>query len=118
MYISPPVHSEVTEENKITQNEVLQVEVLNSLPTNGLASTVMNYLRNRKFDVVRIGNYSEKEIEKSFIIDRLGDSIASNQLALALGISDSLIVKIIDSTLFLRCSIIIGNDYKTLKPFK
>lgn len=118
MYISPPVLSEVSDENKITHTEVLQVEVLNSLSTNGLASTVMIYLRNRKFDVVRIGNYPEKDQTKSFIIDRLGDSNSGIHLAKALGIADSLIKIDIDSTLFLRCSIVIGSDFRNLKPFK
>ena len=118
MYISPPVLSEVSDENKITHTEVLQVEVLNSLSTNGLASTVMIYLRNRKFDVVRIGNYPEKDQTKSFIIDRLGDSNSGIYLAKALGIADSLIKIDIDSSLFLRCSIVIGSDFRNLKPFK
>jgi hypothetical protein len=118
MYISPPVLSEVSDEKKITHTEVLQVEVLNSLSTDGLAFIVMNYLRNRKFDVVRIGNFPDKNQPKSFIIDRLGDKISAIHLAKALGIADSLVRNDIDSSLFLRCSIVIGNDFKNLKPFK
>ena len=118
IYFSPSVIADVAQENKITKNEVIQVEILNSLQKNGLASAAMVYLRNRKFDVVKIGNFNEKDKPKSFIIDRLGDSLSSKKLAYVLGIADSMIITDIDSSLFLRCTIVLGNDYQHLNPFK
>jgi hypothetical protein len=38
--------------------------------------------------------------------------------AKALGIADSLRVLRIDSTLYIRASVVIGKDYRTLKPFQ
>ena len=118
VFISPPVVAELdlASKQKISRG-VIQVEILNSTKQSGLANKFMNYLRIRNFDVVKIGNHSE-ETMKSTIIDRLGDYNSAKKVAYALGISDSLISTSIDSSLFLRCTIIIGNDYNRLKPYK
>ena len=118
VFISPPVVAELEfNRNQKNSREVIQVEILNSTKQIGLANKFMNYLRIRNFDVVKIGNHPD-ETTKSCVIDRLGDYNSAKKVAYALGISDSLISKSIDSTLFLRCSIIIGNDYNKLKPLK
>ncbi len=101
---------------RLSAEEVIQIRVLNACGIKGLAAHTRDYLRDRGFDVVDIGNY-KKNVEKSFIIDRLGDLSSSEKVAYAMGIKDSLIVTKIDSSLFLRCSLILGNDYLTLKPF-
>ena len=116
--ISPPVVAELDMASKQkASREVIQVEILNSTKQSGLANKFMNYLRIRNFDVVKIGNHPE-ETMKSTIIDRLGDYNSAKKVAYALGISDSLISRSIDSSLFLRCTIIIGNDFNKLKPYK
>ncbi len=118
IWLLPHVESDIESGIKHQiSNEVIQVEILNATKIRGLAATTMKYLRERNFDVVKTGNNEESE-KKSFIIDRLGDYNSSKKVAFALGIKDSMIVQQVDSSLFLRCSIIIGEDYKTLKPFK
>jgi len=102
---------------RLSAEEVIQINVLNACGVKGLAAHTRDYLRSRGFDVVDIGNY-KKNVEKSFVIDRLGDLSSSKKVAYAVGIEDSLIVTKIDSNLFLRCSLVLGNDYMTLKPFK
>lgn len=101
---------------RLSVEEVIQINVLNSCGIKGLAANTRDYLRNLGFDVVDIGNY-KKNVEKSFIIDRLGDISSSKKVAYAVGIADSLIVTKIDSSLFLRCTLILGDDYLTLDPF-
>lgn len=98
-------------------NEGIQVSVLNSTQVSGLADKARNYLRARGFDVVQIGNFKSK-VNKSFILDRLNDIESSKKVANACGISDSLITTAIDSSLFIRTTIIIGNDYYNLKLYK
>lgn len=93
--------------------ESIQVNVLNACGESGLASKTRKYLRKRGFDVVEVGNYGGI-LAKSIVIDRLGDKRSALKTAYALGINDSLVYQNIDSTLYLRNTVIIGKDYKSL----
>lgn len=116
--VAPPVSASIDSSiAKSTAQEVIQVNILNACGTKGLASKAKDFLRARGFDVVEIGN-SEEIINNSMIIDRLGDKKSALQVAYAVGIKDSLIVSEIDSNMFLRSTIVIGNDYRELKPFR
>lgn len=115
--IAPPVDSQVEEGANSSENDiVIQVNVLNACGETGLAAKVMEFLRLRGFDVVEIGNYPKKE-EKSFVLDRLGDLRSARKVAYAMGIPDSLVVSAVDSTLFVRSTIVVGKDFPLLKPF-
>ncbi len=115
--ISPPVQAEIDNGANTSQNDiVIQVTVLNACGEPGLAAKVMEFLRLRGFDVVEIGNYPRKE-EKSFVLDRLGDVRSARKVAYAIGVPDSLVVSAVDSTLFVRSTIVIGKDFPLLKPF-
>ncbi len=115
--ISPPVQAEIDNGAHTSQNDVvIQVNVLNACGETGLAAKVMEFLRLRGFDVVEIGNYPKKE-EKSFVLDRLGDIRSARKVAYAIGVPDSLVVSAIDSTLFVRSTVVIGKDFPLLKPF-
>ena len=96
--------------------EKIQLTILNACGISGLAAEARDYLRNRGYDVVEIGNYPEV-INNSIICDRTGNNDSANKIAFAMGIPDSLIVSDTDSTLFISASIIIGEDFHTLKPF-
>lgn len=116
--VTPPVSASI--DNSIAKSnsqEVIQVNILNACGKSGLASTTKEFMRARGFDVVEIGN-SGFLSEKSQIIDRLGDLKSARQVAYALGISDSMVTSIIDSNLFLRATVIIGDDFRDLKPFR
>jgi len=115
--ISPPVQAEIDNGANTSQNDVvIQVNVLNACGETGLAAKVMEFLRLRGFDVVEIGNYPKKE-EKSFVLDRLGDVRSARKVAYAIGVPDSLVVSALDSTLFVRSTVVIGKDFPLLKPF-
>jgi hypothetical protein len=115
---SEPVSAQLSEDtekmNEIEQ--VIQVNVLNACGKSGLANDVKNYLLERGFDVVEIGNY-DIPLDNSVVIDRLGDSTSSYSVANALGVTKSFVTSEIDSTLYVRSTIIIGKDYYTLRPF-
>jgi hypothetical protein len=102
---------------KIVANEVIQLNVLNACGERGIAGEIKKYLHARGFDVVEIGNFNV-EADKSYIIDRVGDKSSASKVAFSLGIDDSLIVKKIDSSLFVRCSVILGKDFRQLKPYR
>lgn len=115
-YLDKPTIME-DKKKKPEVNYSIQVSVLNATEVKGLAGKIRDYLRSKNFDVVEIGNY-EKGVQNSFIIDRVGDTLASRQLADIVGLPDSMIVVKIDSSYFLKASLIIGNDYKKLKMFR
>jgi len=116
MSFDEPIISDVPESQKIITQEVIQLNILNGCGVSGLASATKDYLRARGFDIVEIGN-SQQQYNKTTIIDCLGDKESVRRLAYAMGIADSSVVVRIDSSLFLRATLIIGNDYRTLKSF-
>ena len=117
-FTSPPVLSELDDNvNKINEMETrIQVNVLNACGKSGLANAIKTYLVERGFDVVEIGNFSDT-LNKSMIVDRVGDIKSSQQVAYALGIPEVYVTTEIDSSLFVRSTIIVGKDYFELKPF-
>ncbi|MFP4527095.1 MAG: LytR C-terminal domain-containing protein [Candidatus Kapaibacterium sp.] len=117
MFINPPVTSKVDEDEARSPSEtVIQVNVLNGCGQPGIAAEVKDYLRERGFDVVEIGN-ADVSVDKSYIRDCVGDPGSARNVAYAVGVHDSRIQVDVDSSLFLRASIILGNDFRQLKPF-
>ncbi|MBS1538504.1 MAG: LytR C-terminal domain-containing protein [Bacteroidetes bacterium] len=115
---SHPVVAEIPAGKGRTASEkFIQINILNGAGEKKIASKAMDYFRNRGFDVVEIDNY-ETLVEKSFVIDRVGDLNSAKQVAFALGVPDSLIRSDIDSSLYLRSSVILGKNYQSLKPFR
>ena len=95
-----------------------QVEVLNGCGTSGIAKSVTDFLRKSEIDVVYLGNYKNFNVAKSQVIDRSGDLENSRKIARILGLSKKQVKSEIDKSKQLKASIILGKDYKTLKPFK
>lgn len=95
----------------------IQINILNGTKVSGLANQFRNYFRSKGFDVVEVDNFSE-HVNKSYLIDRVGDKNTSKKIAKILGINDSLIKTEIDSGLYLKCSVILGDDYKSFQIFK
>ncbi|MDZ4699367.1 MAG: LytR C-terminal domain-containing protein [Rhodothermales bacterium] len=98
--------------------QVLQVEVRNGCGVSGLASTMTTYLRRRGFDVVEVGDSPDFDQEFTMVYDRVGDLEAARKLAQAIGIPEERVVQDINPEEFLDASVVIGNDYATLKPFQ
>lgn len=113
---NPPVESSLDGTIGITKQERIQINILNGCGKNGLAAKTNEYLRKYKFDVVEIGNYPGK-VDRSMVIDRLGDRSSAEKVAYAIGIPDSCIVTKIDSSLFIRTTVVLGNNYKSLKLY-
>jgi len=112
---SSPINTEISSELTTNSfNSKIQVNVLNACGKSGLAAKVRNQLRELGFDVVEIGNYGET-IEKSIVIDRLDDKLSSYKVSRALGINEDSITQKIDSTLYLRSTVVIGLDYQDLR---
>jgi hypothetical protein len=112
-FVNPPVSPLANEEDP---RSVIQVEVVNASGRSGAGRQVMEFLRQRGFDVVEIGNDTSRP-RRSSVIDRVGDRTSARKVAQSLGIADSLITTDLDSMRFLQSSIIIGADLDNLEPF-
>lgn len=97
---------------------IIQVEVRNGVGVDHLAAKTMRYLRTRGFDVVDVGNYHTFQQQQSVVIDRVGDPKAARKVADALGLPDDRVEQQIRPQYYLDASVIIGHDYKQLRPFQ
>jgi len=113
---SPVDSSLTTEITKSTNEKNIQISILNSCGVKSLAAKTKNYLKSRGFDVLEIGN-AKKTLEKTIIIDRLGDLESARKVANAIGVNLEKVESVVDSSLCLRATVILGKDFNTLKPF-
>jgi hypothetical protein len=97
---------------------IIQVEVRNGAGVDHLAAETTHYLRERGFDVVNVGNYSSFQQEQSVVIDRVGDPEAARKVAEALGLPADRVRQDIRRQYYLDASVILGHDYKQLRPFQ
>ena len=68
------------------ENKVLKLEVLNGTQISGLASSVKTYLEAKGYEVVSVGNYSRKGIQKTVIQSK--NTIDGQRVAKDLKIGD------------------------------
>lgn len=105
--------------NKLGQNRpsaIIQVEVLNGCGVDGAAAKYTNYLRQKNFDVVQVGNFRSDTIEETIVIDRSGNTANAEKLALVLGIEKKNIIQQLNKEYLLDATLVIGRDYNKLKP--
>lgn len=98
-------------------NLTIQLDVRNGSGESGVASVFTDYLRARGFDVVEMGNYTNTDEAKTLIIDRNGNKVNCKKVAYTLGISERNIIQQINPSLFLDATVVIGKDFKELKPY-
>ena len=104
-------------ESKNVPAVIIQVEVLNGCGASGAADKFTEFLRKNNFDVVGTSNYISFDVDKSMVIDRIGNRANAEKLADALGIDKKNIVQQINNDYFLDVSLVIGKDFNQLKPF-
>jgi hypothetical protein len=95
-----------------------QIEVLNGCGISGLAKNTMEFLRKSDLDVVYMGNYKNFTVQKSQVMDRIGNKDIALKIASILGIGEEQVETEIDESKQVAASVIIGKDYQKLKPFK
>lgn len=108
----------VQNKNKDVPSEIIQIEVLNGCGVSGLADRVTYFLRDKGFDVVNKGNYIQFDIEKTMVIDRIGNQANAKEVARELGVNPNSIITQINEDYFLDVSVILGSDYYKLTPLK
>ncbi len=97
--------------------EIIQLEVLNGCGEDGLASEMQSYLRARGFDVVTSGNHDTFGVDRTVILDRIGNDQAAQEVAKALGLEKSSVISEPDPGLYVDASVIVGCDYESIPPF-
>lgn len=97
--------------------KIIQVEVRNGCGVDHLAAQATQFLRDRGFDVVEVGDHTSFDQQQSVVIDRVGDLESARRVAAALDIPEDRVIQEIRSDYYLDASVIIGHDYKTLEPF-
>jgi len=101
----------------------LQIEILNGCGVNGIARRATNFSRNHDLDVVSMGNYRKEnrdyfKVQETQVIGWIEDRHAIEKIAGIFGISKSNISMKKDRNKQLAASVVLGADYKKLKPFK
>lgn len=99
---------------KNTVSPVIQVEVLNGCGVSGVAEKFTDLLRKKKFDVVQVGNYISYDMDNTLVIDRVGNMVNAEKVAVALGIDNKNVIMQKNDNYFLDVSLVIGKDYKKL----
>lgn len=94
----------------------MQIEILNGCGVPGLGETFTTFLRKSGFDVIQTGNYISFEVMNTIIIDRKGNIQNAIAVADSLRAGNSAVIQQINKDYFLDVSVIIGKDYKQLKP--
>jgi hypothetical protein len=111
--LSPPVESE---RSGVAAGTTIQLDVLNGCGVPNAGTEFTAYLRARGFDVVEIRNYKTFDVDESLVIDRIGDMSNARKVAYALGISKEHVVQQMNQDYYVDVSVVIGKDYKSLKP--
>jgi hypothetical protein len=100
----------------VVPSKVIQMDVLNGCGARGAGSKITKMLRGMGFDVVELKNYSSFNVTETLVIDRVGNLAAARRVASALGVRASNVVQQINPDYFVDVTVVIGDDYASLKP--
>lgn len=117
-FVSSPSPERPADDSTALVGSVIQVEVRNGAGVDGLAARTTQFLRDRGFDVVDVGNYSSFNQQQSVVIDRVGNKEAARKVAEALGLPASRVRQEIRRQYYLDASVVLGRDYSELRPFQ
>lgn len=98
-------------------NEDIHVEIMNGCGVDRLTGTVRSYMMEKRIDVLQTGNMPSPDYDYSLVIDRTGSPGKSKRVAELLGLDETRIISQLNKQYLLDISIIIGRDFKELKPF-
>lgn len=98
--------------------EIIQVEVLNGCGVPGTGDRFKDFLRSKGCDVVNVENYINFNVEKTLIIDRIGNISNAKKIASILGAKVSSVFPQLNDDYFVDVTVIVGKDYRELNPAK
>lgn len=113
---SPAVVSPKKEND--TAHVSMQINVMNGCGISGVGNTMTKFCRHLGYDVVEMGNYKTFDVEHSIVIDRSGNMNDAHHLATSLGIERKNVVQQFSNDQMVSATVVIGKDFKSLKPWK
>lgn len=105
------------DEHQYVPKEQIHIEILNANGFTGVAARARKFLVDNGYEIIEIGNH-DKICFNSMVYDHRGNINISKNVAEALGINKSFVFIKKDSSRDLHCTVILGLDYKDLKPFE
>ena len=97
----------------------LKVEVLNACGTPGVAKELTDYLRQRDVDVVYYGNFGNRNISETLVVDRKDLNLQNAKIiGEILGLEKDRMIPLISPQRQLDVTIYIGRNYSQLKAFQ
>jgi hypothetical protein len=100
----------------LNATKIIQMDVLNGCGVNGIGAKFTGYLRQNGFDVVEMKNYKTSNVPHTLVIDRVGNLSVAKRVAFSLGIPEKNIIQQLNPDYFVDVSVVIGEDYQTLRP--
>jgi hypothetical protein len=110
-----PEESLVVIEQQTKADSLIHLEVMNGCGVTGVADQFTEFLRSKSFDVIQTGNYFSYDIEKTLIVDRIGNYKHAKLVAEALGLADDVIISQVNRNYYLDVSVIVGKDFNNIK---
>lgn len=110
----PRILNTRAEANSQLISNIIQIEVLNGCGVVGTANRYTSILRKNGFDVVATGNFEHFELKKTIVISRSGIMDNARQIARALGVSETNIIREESPDFYLDVTVVIGHDYEQL----
>ncbi len=98
-------------------SDIYQVEIRNGAGVKGAAQVLRSFLIEKGYDVVEVGNHPSFDVEKTEVVDRVGNLDIAREVAASLGLAKDRVREEERREYYLDASVIIGKDYLTLPPF-
>lgn len=90
----------------------IRIEVLNGSGKEGAGMAVSQFLREKGFDVVGIGNAEAQDFDKTLVVDRVDDRLGkAGPVARALRVAPEETVPLKNPDLLLEVSVYVGKDF-------
>ena len=112
VFLAPPVD---TLREGDARGRVIQIDVLNGCGAPRAGTAMTSYLRSRGYDVVEIRNYHRFDVKQSLVIERTGQMKNAEKVARALGIDNAQIIQQLNPDYYVDVSVVVGQDYASLK---
>ena len=106
------------EENPISD---IKIEILNGCGENGIAAKISDFLRTEHIDVIRSENADNFDYEKTILIQRSYDFSNLKTVARTLDFdihNEEQVITQPSSTADVDLTLILGKDYRSVKPIK
>lgn len=84
------------------------VEVLNGCGRSGIGERVSEFLTDRNFDVMFVGNADDFRYERTLIVDRTGDLSKAVAIADAMGLGQ--VISQVNTATYVEATVVAGSD--------